>query len=254
MSDAIAVLIVLACGYLAVRPAKRKALPPANEPFRRLVYRPTWRYCARAADCPVPPGEHPWKDKSWTCRKCGREACARTDYQNELLTYRETFEADPSGWLVSSLLADGRHAPAIDLDFPADLYQDAEGTMHLSLERGASSEQVLFVQRALYDAGLSTWDGYRAVERSLAPPADGLPGNRAPDGQAVAALRLAAATRLVPSHTPGHFHLYVDQAVSWQDYECLLRAMQEAGFVEKGFYLMALRRGMTMLRKGSTSS
>lgn len=55
--------------------------------------------------------------------------------------------------------------------------------------------------------------------------------------------------RLVPSSTPGHFHLYFDGVMmAWAKYEKLLKALAEAGIIETGYYENAIRRGMTMVR------
>jgi len=223
--------------------------PPVAAPLPRLAFRPTWQYCGRASECPVPAGSHPWKDKTWSCAKCGKDASAKVDSYDELLTYRETFEPDPEkGWLVSSRLPDGRHAPAIDIDFPARLEWNGERYV-LLLERPVSSEKLMFVQRVMMDADLTTYDSYERSERDLKSPPAGIIGDRAPDGHPCATFDLAVPARLIPSRTEGHFHLYLEKTLEWMDYERLLRAMTEAGFVEQGFYKMALRRGMTMLRK-----
>lgn len=54
--------------------------------------------------------------------------------------------------------------------------------------------------------------------------------------------------RLVESHTPGHFHLYVDSLVSWERYLRLLKALHECGIIEDGYYNASLQRGCTVLR------
>lgn len=55
--------------------------------------------------------------------------------------------------------------------------------------------------------------------------------------------------RLVPSRTPGHFHLYVDKTLPWPKHAALLRALVRAGLVEKGYESASLTRGMTLVRK-----
>lgn len=55
--------------------------------------------------------------------------------------------------------------------------------------------------------------------------------------------------RLVPSSTPGHFHLYMERAITWADYVKVLDALVEAGLVENGFLRSALKRGATYVRR-----
>jgi len=57
--------------------------------------------------------------------------------------------------------------------------------------------------------------------------------------------------RLVPSRTPGHYHLYVDKPMSWKRHAALLGALTSAGLVEKGYERASLVRGMTLVRPPS---
>lgn len=58
-----------------------------------------------------------------------------------------------------------------------------------------------------------------------------------------------APFRLVPSTTPGHQHLYIDQEITWSQYVVLLAALVDCGFVEYNYYDAALRRGYSAVRK-----
>jgi hypothetical protein len=53
---------------------------------------------------------------------------------------------------------------------------------------------------------------------------------------------------LVPSTTEGHFHLYVDKAMSGDAYFRLLDALVDAGLVEAGFASASRARGHTAVR------
>ena len=53
---------------------------------------------------------------------------------------------------------------------------------------------------------------------------------------------------LVPSTTPGHFHLYLDKPMSWEAYKDLLLALARADIIEDGYAQAALRRGYTSAR------
>lgn len=56
-------------------------------------------------------------------------------------------------------------------------------------------------------------------------------------------------TRLVPSTTPGHYHLYIDHPMTWRKYRKLLRALYKAGIIEEGFYNLSKQRKSTYVRK-----
>lgn len=55
--------------------------------------------------------------------------------------------------------------------------------------------------------------------------------------------------RLLPSSTPGHFHLYLDHVCTWRQYKKVLKAMAKAGLIEMGYYKMNRPRKQTFLRK-----
>lgn len=40
---------------------------------------------------------------------------------------------------------------------------------------------------------------------------------------------------LVPSRTPGHYHLYLERPISWGKYKNVLRALADAGLIERGY-------------------
>lgn len=53
---------------------------------------------------------------------------------------------------------------------------------------------------------------------------------------------------LVPSTTPGHFHLYLDKLMSWDDYEKFLRVCGEVGILEPGYVNVSIERRHTAVR------
>jgi hypothetical protein len=57
------------------------------------------------------------------------------------------------------------------------------------------------------------------------------------------------SAELLPSSTPGHFHLYLNKAVPWSDYKKVLLALYEAHLIQKGYYDWSIERGMSMLRR-----
>jgi hypothetical protein len=68
------------------------------------------------------------------------------------------------------------------------------------------------------------------------------------DGLHAPALDIDMPARLVPSRTPGHFHLFIDKPMKWWRYRILLRVLAWAGIIEKGYYRASRDRKMTMLR------
>jgi hypothetical protein len=53
---------------------------------------------------------------------------------------------------------------------------------------------------------------------------------------------------LIPSSTPGHFHLFLDREMSWFVYEKLLYALADAGILEEGYVGASIQRGYTAVR------
>lgn len=71
-----------------------------------------------------------------------------------------------------------------------------------------------------------------------------------PDGMRLHApvLDIDYPARLVPSSTPGHFHLYLDKPMPWPRYAFLLWALSVAGIIEPGYARAGLRRRGTFAR------
>lgn len=53
---------------------------------------------------------------------------------------------------------------------------------------------------------------------------------------------------VIPSTTPGHFHLYIEKEVCWTDYSMLLDALAECGIIEKGYARASQERGAAYVR------
>jgi hypothetical protein len=53
---------------------------------------------------------------------------------------------------------------------------------------------------------------------------------------------------LIPSSTPGHYHLLIDHEMSWSEYASLMRALAEAGILEQGYVMASLERGFSAVR------
>lgn len=86
-------------------------------------------------------------------------------------------------------------------------------------------------------------------ERVAALPEDAnLVSSLCADGQHMPAIDIDLPIRVKPSSTEGHFHLFIDHKISWEQYVNILRALYEAGIVERGFYELSVARGASFLR------
>lgn len=69
-----------------------------------------------------------------------------------------------------------------------------------------------------------------------------------PNGKHKPCIDLDLDCALVPSKTPGHYHLYINHDVQWEDYLNLLSAMNRCGIVQQGFLEAARYRKYTACR------
>ena len=53
---------------------------------------------------------------------------------------------------------------------------------------------------------------------------------------------------LIPSTTPGHFHLMIDVTMEFEKYEKLLTALAAAGIIEQGYANASIARGYSAIR------
>jgi hypothetical protein len=69
------------------------------------------------------------------------------------------------------------------------------------------------------------------------------------DGRHSPVLDIDYQARLLPSATPGHFHLYLDGiSLPWWKYQVLLKVLAWAGVIERGYYRHSVGRQMTCVR------
>ncbi len=52
--------------------------------------------------------------------------------------------------------------------------------------------------------------------------------------------------------SPGKFHLYIDQPMSWAKYRMLLTVLADVGIIEEGYAGACIAKGATFLRKPGT--
>jgi hypothetical protein len=53
---------------------------------------------------------------------------------------------------------------------------------------------------------------------------------------------------LVPSSTPGHWHLFVDQSLTWREYSGLLDQLRKTGFITEGYAWLCTHMRQSMVR------
>lgn len=82
----------------------------------------------------------------------------------------------------------------------------------------------------------------RIVGTDTETPDDGTTWKHAP------VLDLDFPAMLVPSSTPGHFHLYLDKVMTWPEYEQLLEALEVAHVLEPGYVSASRARRATFVR------
>lgn len=68
-------------------------------------------------------------------------------------------------------------------------------------------------------------------------------------GYHVPTLDIDLECELIESTSPGHFHLYIDKPMSWEDYYHLLSVLLDVGIIQKGFFDLSIARKATFLRK-----
>lgn len=68
------------------------------------------------------------------------------------------------------------------------------------------------------------------------------------DGLHIPMLDLDMPAMLLKSSTYGHYHLYIDKPMTWENYEKLLDVLGEVGILEPGYVAVSKRRKRTQLR------
>ena len=53
---------------------------------------------------------------------------------------------------------------------------------------------------------------------------------------------------LIPSSTEGHYHLYLDRMLSWDEYKKVLDVLGEVGILQPGYVAASKKKGATYLR------
>lgn len=89
-------------------------------------------------------------------------------------------------------------------------------------------------------------DGYGSREGRLAQKEDGnLISSLCSDGQHMPVIDIDYSADLVPSTTPGHYHLFLNKAIPWDKYLKVLEALADADLIEPGYYKAAKLQTMS---------
>lgn len=141
--------------------------------------------------------------------------------------------------LVASLTVSGRHAPVLDIDFPATLTRISGTSRILIKSPTPDSGQIARLGGRLVDCGfVAPSERERSVQLVK------------PDGGAAATLfTLNVGAKLLPSSTEGHFHLYIDHETTWNKFLQLMGVMYAAGFLGLDYFQMCVQSEMSFVRK-----
>jgi hypothetical protein len=149
----------------------------------------------------------------------------------------------------------GLHAPALDIDWPARLRRTKECSYALTVpvefwpgDIPASSPTDDIPMDIFWDA----WDDNlsHVIETACEVGFADRGSWKWLSGQGYQIkLIIPHPTYLVGSRRRGHFHLYVDQVMPWQDYLALILALEKIHVIEYGFRLLAENHQCTHLRR-----
>lgn len=115
------------------------------------------------------------------------------------------------------------------------------------------------VERQFYRNEQLNLDGYRPVLDDILYPTTEENANLVssvqvdstgrPTGLHLPVIDVDLPCDFVPSSTPGHGHLYIDKALTWDQYRILLHVLMVLGIVEPGYVAVSEKRGATFVRK-----
>ncbi len=70
------------------------------------------------------------------------------------------------------------------------------------------------------------------------------------NGNHMPAFDIDMPCRLVPSKSPGHYHMMIDKEMSWENYQLFLNVLSIVGIVERGYVDASVKKGYTGIRVG----
>jgi len=167
---------------------------------------------------------------------------ASKDYDGD---YRREQVNETAGYLISSLCENGRHAPALDFDFPVSIREEPYGfDNQLDFFRPVPIDKLYGLYEVFAAGGFISPRDPDSIGRQSFPLSDfhhKKPYHFCPV--------LIAPFRLLPSSTAGHFHLYIDRETEWPQYAELLQRLTGAGLIEENYYRPCVRRKQSFLLK-----
>ena len=83
---------------------------------------------------------------------------------------------------------------------------------------------------------------YDNTDRHEVADAPDLVGSLGDDGLHYPVLDIDFPCHVRPSETPGHFHLFIDKGLEWEQYADLLEALAVAGIIEPGYANSSIER------------
>jgi len=147
----------------------------------------------------------------------------------------EMVDAIEEAQLVSSLCTDGKHRPALDLDYAVTATDAGDGRSFVTFDTTPDDEAWRFVKAFLREQG---WIG---VSEQPNFASGGRPS-----------LLFTVPIVLVPSSS-GNFHLYIERSLTWASYREFLELAHAANLVWGSTVPFSLSRGMSLLLKPGLS-
>lgn len=145
------------------------------------------------------------------------------------------------GRFISSLtnMRPSRHAPALDIDFPTTVELNG-AEMQVTIAGPMPTELALHsLLGVMVHVGLM----HETDARRLLP--DACTKNRVK----LPTLPLNVLAQAYPSSTTGHFHLFLEKEMPWDDYKNLLIALRDADVIGQDFAAMCLEWRVSFLLK-----
>lgn len=148
----------------------------------------------------------------------------------------ELVNAPEDAHLVSSLCTDGQHRPCFDCDYPVTATDAGDGQTFVTFDTTPDDDAWHHVRAFMRE------QGWVAVSERVNLSSGGRPS-----------LLFNVPVSVIPSSTPGHFHLYIEAPLSWSAYRELLELVRAANIILGSTVPWALERGQTMLLKPGLS-
>lgn len=92
------------------------------------------------------------------------------------------------------------------------------------------------------------YDQKRVLPQEVPEEEANLIGSLTEDNLHAPVLDIDFPAQLIPSTTPGHYHLYLDKKIQWWQYQRLLRELALAGILEEGYAKGAYKQGYSAVR------